>query len=821
MKEGPTNMAMNSNGTRRKRGRPRKKPKIEEEEQMSYEELQAKVQVLEEHNKKLTQLLSRSPMQPAVLQDEKLEKRKNIKNIACYPKRQVLLKIVYLRWDYQSCASHEEIQKTVEDKLLQALLRIGLIEAPETSKFHRFGKTNEGFNPFDQIVSIVLRSRLNSGLGVIPFERNGVTIKEEQIDEDVDNEDFAEYEIKYTELVNEVLPSDIRVVAWCPIKTGYSAKFDRPICTYRYFFPRGSLNIKMMNEAAQHLLGRHDYINLYKRDTVKGMNCLYRQIHSIKVTPSCCNQAEDGSRSFCDSIGHVRIHTQTENENEIETESDDDARENWSQDCGKSFHNKKHSSQVGVKRRKHARKRTVNSDGYDMYVITIKGQDFLWFEIRKIMAMLFHVGEGQGTPDAILELLDVKSTYRGQQLSVASDVPLNLSRSTFEGEKWQWDNKALQLVISRLQGLWSQQSVRATALRHTLWNFESCYVENTSNMKHKDSSSDLPHDQCKNLVGWEKVCVFSSYSRAPNNDHEYSSQKPVLSVLDSRNGEEADFNHTATILLIEFIRQRFKRFLLVHTRPLVYKEVQEELHSRGFSFTLENIRRKWNNLISTYRKIKEGNSEGLSANISWDYYKLLDDLLGINVLAVPTSESAEGEVSKHPVDFGHPQALKSVTSLKPVSAEKATTVTPVHLLQASPAVSSYCQTHPQVIESVTTLPLSNQSQTLLQSSAPITTLLHHDGDTIFATQTIPTNTGAEEKSLRNIPDITTVFLEYNLQQGEKRLDRINEHLQYMTKKAARKIEYRRRKEKREESNLKALRDIGKASEDMRNRLLDI
>lgn len=86
--------------------------------------------------------------------------------------------------------------------------------------------------------------------------------------------------------------------------------------------------------------------------------------------------------------------------------------------------------------------------------------------------------------------------------------------------------------------------------------------------------------------------------------------------------DEVDFNHTATLLLIEFIRQRFQRFLLVHSRATVYREVQEELCFRGFSFTIEKIRRKWNNLITTYRRIKEKNSEDPKVKIMWDYFQV-------------------------------------------------------------------------------------------------------------------------------------------------------------------------------------------------------
>lgn len=105
----------------------------------------------------------------------------------------------------------------------------------------------------------------------------------------------------------------------------------------------------------------------------------------------------------------------------------------------------------------------------------------------------------------------------------------------------------------------------------------------------------------------------------------YLSQYFLKTIHSSNNwafADEADFNHTATLLLIEFIRQRFQRFLLIHSRAAVYREVQEELCFRGFSFTIEKIRRKWNNLITTYRRIKEKNSEDPKVKIMWDYFQV-------------------------------------------------------------------------------------------------------------------------------------------------------------------------------------------------------
>ncbi|XP_045596817.2 uncharacterized protein [Procambarus clarkii] len=801
---------MEDRGIRRKRGRPRKKPKIEieEEEMMSYKELQAKIKMLEEHNQKLTQLLSQSPVPCRTLETEKTAKKKTRKNIACYPKRQVLLKIVYLGWDYQSCASQEDIQKTIEDKLLQALLKITLIDALDTSQFHRCGKDDHGFNPFNQTVSIVLRSRLNSGLGVIPFEKNGMTIKEEPIDEGQDDDDSIQEEIKYTELVNKVLPPEIRVVAWCPVQPGYPERFDSPLCTYKYFFPRGNLNIHMMEEAAQHLIGRHNYISLYKRDASKGINCLFRVIYSVDICPTCCDlRATDDSKPLCDPVEYIRIHTQTESENEMESESDTDTKENFSQDDGKLVGTRQHSARdkpSSAATKRHGCKRALSNDGYDVCVITIKGQDFLWDEIRKIVAALFSIGEGKGRPGSILELLDVKNSLRTPQQSIASEMPLQLYQTTFEGEKWQWDKKALRLIVSRLQAFWCQQSVRAAAMRHTLWDLENCYLENTSDIMQEDVTTfDLPQDQCENLIGREKAHIFLSHTQAANTDHVYSTQKPKLTVAGSKT-EDEDFNHTATLLLIELIRQRFQRFLLIRTRPAVYKELQEEMCFRGFSFSLEKIRKKWNGLITTYQKIKERkrNSNDLSDKLSWDYYQLLDDLLGTTVLAVPPSESVETPAPKPHVDMSHLQPNKSLTVAKPPTIKKCT----------ADMLSS------RVMQPAVTLPTP---QAVCQFAAPVTTLLHHDGDTVFATQTTAPAAGVDEKPMRGASDVATVFLEYNLQLGEKRLDKMEQHILYMAEKAARKLEYKKRKEEREQLNLKALTAIGRASEELKSGLLSI
>lgn len=52
-------------------------------------------------------------------------------------------------------------------------------------------------------------------------------------------------ELDYPKLLNRVLPADIRVLAWCPAPPDFSARFDCRQRTYKYYFPRGDLNIEV------------------------------------------------------------------------------------------------------------------------------------------------------------------------------------------------------------------------------------------------------------------------------------------------------------------------------------------------------------------------------------------------------------------------------------------------------------------------------------------------------------------------------------------------------------------------------------------------
>ncbi|KAH0623231.1 hypothetical protein JD844_031313 [Phrynosoma platyrhinos] len=92
-------------------------------------------------------------------------------------------------------------------------------------------------------------------------------------------------EIFYTHILNQVLPPDIRVLAWAPAEPNFSARFSCLKRTYRYFFPCADLDIGLMNRAAEKFVGTHDFRNLCKMDVANGVTRFHRTILAASVQP--------------------------------------------------------------------------------------------------------------------------------------------------------------------------------------------------------------------------------------------------------------------------------------------------------------------------------------------------------------------------------------------------------------------------------------------------------------------------------------------------------------------------------------------------------
>ncbi|XP_069869566.1 tRNA pseudouridine(38/39) synthase isoform X1 [Dipodomys merriami] len=197
-------------------------------------------------------------------------KSKRTFDFSAHGRRHVALRIAYLGWGYQGFASQENTNNTIEEKLFEALTKTRLVENRQTSNYHRCGRTDKGVSAFGQVISLDLRSQFPRGKDTEAAHLNNET------------NDPAK-EIRYTHILNRVLPRDIRVLAWAPVEPSFSARFSCLERTYRYFFPRADLDIIAMNCAAQKYVGTHDFRNLCKMDVANGVINFQRTILSAQV----------------------------------------------------------------------------------------------------------------------------------------------------------------------------------------------------------------------------------------------------------------------------------------------------------------------------------------------------------------------------------------------------------------------------------------------------------------------------------------------------------------------------------------------------------
>ncbi|XP_057682977.1 tRNA pseudouridine(38/39) synthase-like isoform X1 [Corythoichthys intestinalis] len=212
--------------------------------------------------------------------DEKMNCKKGKKaakqrpfDFSAHPHRHVALRLAYLGWAYQGFAVQENTDNTVEARLFEALLKTRLIQDRQSSNYHRCGRTDKGVSAFSQVITIDLRSTQYSGLGVT-------------LPEIGKKEATSASEIPYVKILNRVLPHDIRILDWAPTAEGFSARFDCQSRTYRYYFPRGSLDVASMADAAKRYEGTHDFRNLCKMDVGNGVLQFERTILSATVKPT-------------------------------------------------------------------------------------------------------------------------------------------------------------------------------------------------------------------------------------------------------------------------------------------------------------------------------------------------------------------------------------------------------------------------------------------------------------------------------------------------------------------------------------------------------
>lgn len=294
----------------------------------------------------------------------------------------------------------------------------------EGCEYSKCGRTDKGVSAFGQVVGIRVRSSR-------PRRKKATRISNTaEMSEDLSNDeghhdepdqiwDDVRDELPYITLLNTVLPSSIRILAWAPHPpVGFDARFFCLERQYKYFFTNpafcptpgpaglsipnatrpdkppireGYLDIEAMQEAAGKLVGLHDYRNLCKLDASKQMPCCERRITHASITEFIPDP------TLLTTHPHLQQHASN---------------------LSNGHHDGTSNHQSAVK----------------VYTINIHGSAFLWHQVRCIAAILFLVGQRLEPPSVVDSLLDIESMPGRPHYKMADDAPLVLWNCVFPGD---------------------------------------------------------------------------------------------------------------------------------------------------------------------------------------------------------------------------------------------------------------------------------------------------------------------------------------------------------------------------------------------------
>lgn len=374
-----------------------------------------------------------------------------------YTTRLIALKFAYLGGNYNGFEHHANNTTplpTIEEELWKALKKTRLILPTlkpgqhdddinwEGCEYSKCGRTDRGVSAFGQVIGIRVRSnrpkprpnkkpRLDDGAegGGAVVAQDGSSVSEamegvetgraaEEVEEEHEAEepafDDVKDELPYCRVLNNVLPPDIRVLAWCPNPgPTFSARFNCKERRYKYFFTNpafaptpgaagvygtdggeskmreGWLDVAAMREAASYLEGYHDFRNFCKLDPAKQITNFERRIFHASI------DRWNGGSGFARYATHNAAFATP---GAAAAEDDDD------------------------------------NHGPGLFTFNVHGSAFLWHQVRHLIAVLFLVGQGLERPTIVKELLDVRTNPTKPKYEMASDRPLVLWDCVFPAD---------------------------------------------------------------------------------------------------------------------------------------------------------------------------------------------------------------------------------------------------------------------------------------------------------------------------------------------------------------------------------------------------
>ncbi|OAL02291.1 pseudouridine synthase [Phaeosphaeriaceae sp. SRC1lsM3a] len=362
-----------------------------------------------------------------------------------YSTRLIALKFAYLGQKYNGFEHHKNNSTplpTIEEELWKALVKTRCINPIPTKgedadyskmdrktfvawdrdgadvnwdgcEYSKCGRTDRGVSAFGQVIGIRVRSNRPKAIEPATSTQNEEDNEVDAPSNTSDSEpepptkpfnDLTD-ELPYIQLLNRVLPPDIRVYAWCPNPPeNFSARFSCKERRYKYFFTNpcfaplpgssglyktasssnsnstqdtmreGWLDIDAMKRGCQSLIGLHDFRNFCKIDASKQLTNFQRRIFHADIE-------EVSPLSVPGFLSHGALSSSSSSPSSTEPK---------------------------------------------MYAFVLHGSAFLWHQVRSLVAILFLVGQRLESPDLIPQLLDISTNPTRPKYEMASDAPLVL-----------------------------------------------------------------------------------------------------------------------------------------------------------------------------------------------------------------------------------------------------------------------------------------------------------------------------------------------------------------------------------------------------------
>ena len=273
-------------------------------ERMTKQELISKIIRVQNHNQHLANQCR--ALQPGKPKKKRRKKEKEIDFKECNYRR-IALKMAYFGWDYRGLQSNPNVDDTIEAMLRRAIRQARLAAEDDPLKFSRSGRTDKGVSAFQQVVTTRVRTKLSSGLGVTKWidpsampiddrqaehiydvsmgcesaesllspDKKDVTLSTALNDVTEITADDSDYD--FVIMINRNLPPEIRILSWFPVQDeSFSARHNCLGREYRYFFPRGNLDVNAMKKASKLFCGLHDFRNFGKINGDKPTTLLRR-----------------------------------------------------------------------------------------------------------------------------------------------------------------------------------------------------------------------------------------------------------------------------------------------------------------------------------------------------------------------------------------------------------------------------------------------------------------------------------------------------------------------------------------------------------------